>query len=192
MLSTVSFLLCVASLYLSAEVQAVKPFFYLMSLTSMPLPRSTISNALGTTTKASKSELFRYSKLLKRKPFLKILVAQQTCTINKQSASSALKVTYAATMSVLCPGSLCCGKWYFTFNGNECTSPDTIEGIVHVNDNQNNPMSTSRHRQITGICENLPIGNVAVAVRVGNCPYYGTTSKHSGWGTVSRIIIEEY
>ncbi|XP_065846235.1 collagen triple helix repeat-containing protein 1-like [Oscarella lobularis] len=157
MLSTVSFLLCVASLYLSAEVQAIN--YQQCTWNNYQ------SQQVGTV---------------------------QTCTINKQSASSALKVTYAATMSVLCPGSLCCGKWYFTFNGNECTSPDTIEGIVHVNDNQNNPMSTSRHRQITGICENLPIGNVAVAVRVGNCPYYGTTSKHSGWGTVSRIIIEEY
>ena len=42
-------------------------------------------------------------------------------------------------------GSSSCNRWYFTFDGAECTKPATIEGIVWVPSTTVNPY---RHRNI--------------------------------------------
>ena len=91
-------------------------------------------------------------------------------------------------MRVHCHGGGCCGRWYITFNGAECSGPITIEGVVYVNINSD----VLRPRHIEGFCENIPSGIIRIAVRVGNCPDYGSSNRLSGWNSVSRIMIEEY
>eukprot|EP00118_Oscarella_pearsei_P018619 m.191343 g.191343 ORF g.191343 m.191343 type:complete len:280 (+) comp39447_c2_seq9:184-1023(+) len=114
------------------------------------------------------------------------------CTFTKKDGSSSLKVSYAATARVLCPGKRCCGRWFFTFNGRECSSPMPIDGVVYVNDLKNNWLDPLRARVIEGVCEKLPAGSITVAVHVGNCDTYGTSDRDSGWNSVSSIMIEEY
>ena len=92
-------------------------------------------------------------------------------------------------MRVYCSTGQCCGRWYITFNGAECSGPMTIEGIVRMSNSRDDPL---RHRQIEGLCENIPSGSITVAVHVGNCKGYRSSDRNSGWNSVSRIIIEEY
>ena len=60
--------------------------------------------------------------------------------------------------------------------------------MENINDNPHRP------RQIEGFCENIPSGSIRVAVHVGNCAWSPSTTfdRHSGWRSVSRIMIEEY
>ena len=64
-----------------------------------------------------------------------------------------------------------------------------IDGVVYLYNVGDSP---HRHRQIEGFCENIPSGLVTVAVRVGNCPGFGSCDRRSGRNSVSRIMIEEY
>ncbi|XP_065835767.1 collagen triple helix repeat-containing protein 1-like [Oscarella lobularis] len=112
----------------------------------------------------------------------------QECVFKKRHSSTALKVTYGATMRVQCSRGGCCGRWYVTFNGAECSGPMAIDGVVYVSIKSN----VHRPRQIEGLCENIPSGLIRVAVHVGNCASYGTSDRESGWNSGSRIMIEEY
>ncbi|XP_065831074.1 collagen triple helix repeat-containing protein 1-like [Oscarella lobularis] len=113
----------------------------------------------------------------------------QECVFKKRHSSTALKVAYAANTRVYCLGSSCCGRWYITFNGAECSGPMTIEGVVFLYRTNDSPL---RHRQIEGFCKNIPSGSIRVAVHVGNCQGHGSSNRRSGWNSVSRIMIEEY
>ena len=48
-----------------------------------------------------------------------------------------------------------------------------------------------RHRHIEGYCNQVPKGHVRVGFWVGNCAGTGNVDAHSGWNSVSRIVIEE-
>ena len=119
-----------------------------------------------------------------------LLSFQQNCTFKKHECNSALQVAYAASLRVLCSSGGCCSRWYFTFNGNECNGPMTIEGIVYGAPAIEDP---HRYRQIEGYCENIPAGQVTIGVNIGNCNKYNsiTYNGYTGWGSVSRIMITE-
>ena len=87
-----------------------------------------------------------------------------------------------------CTSGYCCSRWYFTFNGNECSGPMTIEGVVYGAPTNDNP---HRHRQIEGYCENIPAGQVTIGFKIGNCKRYSINNGYTGWNSVSRIMIEE-
>ena len=117
----------------------------------------------------------------------------QECQFNKRSGNSALRVAYAGTLRVHCSSKgSCCSRWYFTFNGNECSGPMTIDGIVFSNQLRDD---VHRHRQIEGYCENIPAGTIKVAFHVGNCLKWknseNTYDAYTGWQSTSRIMIEE-
>ena len=48
-----------------------------------------------------------------------------------------------------------------------------------------------RVRHIEGYCENIHMAVVRVGFNVGNCAGYGNADAHSGWNSVSRIVVEE-
>ena len=48
-----------------------------------------------------------------------------------------------------------------------------------------------RVRHIEGYCENIHRGVVRVGFNVGNCAGYGNADAHSGWNSVSRIVVEK-
>ena len=88
-------------------------------------------------------------------------------------------------------GSPKCNRWFFKFNGNECSGPMTIEAVVYNNWSSGNP-NLHHHRSFEGYCENIPQGTVRVELWVGSCPSCNTLGDaHTGWQSVSRIMIEE-
>ena len=85
-------------------------------------------------------------------------------------------------------GNAVCNRWYFTFDGAECTKPATIEGVVYVSSQTVNP---ERHRHIEGYCNQVPKGHIRVGFWIGKCESYSLGRGHTGWLSQSRIVIEE-
>ena len=82
-----------------------------------------------------------------------------------------------------------CSRWYFTFDGAECTKPATIEGVVYVKSTTVDP---HRHRHIEGYCKQVPKGHIRVGFWIGKCAsVHGLADGYTGWGSMSRIVIEE-
>ncbi|CAB4023928.1 Hypothetical predicted protein, partial [Paramuricea clavata] len=75
----------------------------------------------------------------------------QNCIFNKKYDNTSLRVFYKG--NVRSYGSNVCNRWYFTFDGAECTKPVTIEGVVYVGSTRENP---HRHRHIEGYCNQVP------------------------------------
>ena len=87
-------------------------------------------------------------------------------------------------------GSSDCNRWYFKFNGNECSGPMTIEAAV-FNYWPSGSSNLLHHRSFEGYCENIPQGAVRVELWVGKCSGQSQGDANTGWNSVSRIMIEE-
>ena len=108
---------------------------------------------------------------------------------NKLQSNSALRVSFQGNMRV--DGSTSkCNRWYFKFNGNECSGPMTIEAVVYNYWPSGNP-NLLHHRSFEGYCENIPQGAVRVELWVGKCSGQSLGDAVTGWNSVSRIMIEE-
>ena len=117
------------------------------------------------------------------------LILFQDCAFNKLQSNSALRVSFQGNMRV--NGNVKCNRWYFKFNGNECSGPMTIEAAVYNYWPSGNP-NLLHHRSFDGYCENIPQGAVRVELWVGQCSSgHALGDAHTGWSSVSRIIIEE-
>ena len=82
-------------------------------------------------------------------------------------------------------------RWYFNFNGKECSGPMTIEAVVYNNWLSENT-NLLHHRSFEGYCENISQGAVRVELWVGQCSGgYILGDARTGWNSVSRIMIEE-
>ena len=115
------------------------------------------------------------------------LILFQDCAFNKLQSDSALRVSFQGIMRVY--GDLKCNRWYFKFNGNECSGPMTIDAAVY-NWSSGSP-DLVHHRSFEGYCENIPQGTVRVELWVGKCSGLTLGSAYTGWSSVSRIMIEE-
>ena len=58
------------------------------------------------------------------------LILFQDCSFNKLQSDTALKVAFQGNMRVQ-GSSGRCNRWYFKFNGNECSGPMTIEAVSY-------------------------------------------------------------
>ena len=116
------------------------------------------------------------------------LILFQDCAFNKLQSNSALRVSFQGNMRVL--GHIKCNRWYFKFNGNECSGPMTIEAAV-FNYWQPGNSNLLHHRSFEGYCENIPQGAVRVELWVGQCSGLSVGDAFTGWNSVSRIMIEE-
>ena len=85
-------------------------------------------------------------------------------------------------------GSNVCSRWYFTFDGAECTKPATIEGAYYTSGTIVNP---HHHRHIEGYCNQVPKGHIRVGFWIGKCEGYSLGNGDTGWNSMSRIAIEE-
>ena len=83
----------------------------------------------------------------------------------------------------------CCRRWYFTFDGAECSAPLPIDGIVHLGSVKG--INTHRVRHIEGHCNDIHKGKVRVGFWVGKCQGYGNADTFTGMLSVSRIFVEE-
>ena len=117
----------------------------------------------------------------------------QDCSLNKLQSETAIKVSFQGNMRVMGTSSKC-NRWFFKFNGNECSGPMTIEAAVFngwQSSSVGNP-NLLHHRSFEGYCENIPQGTVRVELWVGSCPGGITLGNaYTGWTSVSRIMIEE-
>ena len=117
-------------------------------------------------------------------------ISFQDCLFNKLQSDTAIKVSFQGVMRVMGTSSKC-NRWFFKFNGNECSGPMTTEAAVYNSWPSGNP-NLHHHRSFEGYCENIPQGTVRVELWVGSCPIGNTLGNaHTGWLSVSRIMIEE-
>ena len=111
----------------------------------------------------------------------------QNCDFIKKYDNTSLRVFYEGSLRTR--GSGHCSRWYVTLNGAECAKPATIEGLVYTPSSQHDP---HRHRHIEGYCDQVRRGHIRVGVWIGNCNNgHGLGDGHTGWSSVSRIVIEE-
>ena len=84
-----------------------------------------------------------------------------------------------------------CNRWFFKFNGNECSGPMTIEAVVYNHWPSGSP-NLLHHRSLEGYCENILQGRVTVELWVGQCPSgHILGDAYSGYQSISQIMIEE-
>ena len=83
----------------------------------------------------------------------------------------------------------CCKRWYFTFDGAECSGPLPIDGVAYMQTGKSQELHRVRH--IEGHCNNIDKGQVRVGFWIGNCNGYGNADGYTGWNSVSRIFVEE-
>ena len=113
----------------------------------------------------------------------------QDCLFNKLQSDTAIKVSFQGNTRVYGSSSKC-NRWFFKFNGNECSGPMTIEAVVY-NDWPSGNLNLLHHRSFEGYCENIPQGTVGVELWVGQCPGNTLGDAYTGWQSVSRIMIED-
>ena len=116
----------------------------------------------------------------------------QECSFNKLYSNTALKVSYQGTIRVHINSMYnnACNRWYFKFNGNECSGPMTIDSVLYTNFHGQRP-NVHRNHFFEGYCENLARGTVKVELWVAICSGNSQSDAYTGWGSVSRIMIEE-
>lgn len=109
------------------------------------------------------------------------------CVFSKNLSDTALRVFWTGSLRIAgCNG--CCKRWYFTFNGVECKTPQPIDGIVMGGGTSQNIHSV---RHIEGHCSKIKKGKVRVGFWVGNCRGYRNANAYTGYVSVSRIFIAE-
>ena len=114
---------------------------------------------------------------------------RQDCVFTKNFSDTALHVYWTGALRIHgC--SNCCKRWYFTFNGAECSGPLPIDGIVYMANGSGKDLHRVRH--IEGYCNNIFRGKVRVGFWIGNCASYGNAADgYTGYKSVSRIFVEE-
>ncbi|KAK3541166.1 hypothetical protein QTP86_016241 [Hemibagrus guttatus] len=115
------------------------------------------------------------------------------CTFTKLRSDSSLRVLFSGSLRLKCK-TACCQRWYFTFNGAECSGPLPIESIVYLDQGSpelNSTINIHRTTSVEGLCEGVRAGLVDVAIWVGTCGDYPHGDASTGWNSVSRVIIEE-
>ncbi|CAH3129677.1 unnamed protein product [Porites lobata] len=110
------------------------------------------------------------------------------CVFTKNFSDTALHVAWTGALRIY-KCTACCKRWYFSFNGAECSAPLPIDGIVYMW--QGNTQNIHRVRHIEGHCNNIHKGTVRVGFWVGNCRDGSPGNAYTGWQSVSRIFIEE-
>lgn len=115
------------------------------------------------------------------------------CVFVKRADNTALKVEFDGDFRICCCVH-CCKRWYFTFNGVECSSPVTIEAVdVIYNNHGRTDTNIHKHSQIGGYCEGIGHGTVRVGLMVGDCGhgFKSGSDAYAGYISTSRIVIEE-
>ena len=120
-----------------------------------------------------------------------LFIFSQECIFKKLSDNTALRVFWTGALRINnCD--TCCARWYFTFNGAECSAPAAIDGGVHMQYGRGSrSKNLHRVRHIEGVCEKIHKGTVRVGFWVGKCAGQKSADAHTGWPGVSRMYVEE-
>ena len=118
-------------------------------------------------------------------PYWILLLFLQECQFTKIRDDTALRVVYQSNFRLYC--NQCSKRWFITFNGNECRSPLPIEAVMWIrSSSQDNHLPGAKE----GYCINISKGKIRVGINIGNLGKANSNGE-TGWGTVSRLIIEE-
>ncbi|XP_077990501.1 collagen triple helix repeat-containing protein 1-like [Glandiceps talaboti] len=111
------------------------------------------------------------------------------CSFDKKLSGTALRVTFNGNIRLRSGSTAAsCARWYFTFDGVECSNPLPIESTIHTHGTRD----VHRIASVEGFCFGIPAGGVDVEFRVGSCNNgMPLGDAYTGWNSVSRIIIEE-
>ena len=116
------------------------------------------------------------------------MLFSQECTFKKISDKTGLRVFWSGVLRIHgCHA--CCRRWYFTFDGAECSAPSAIEGIVYMENGKHKNLHRVRH--IEGVCEKIHKGTVRVGFWVGSCAGVKSADAYTGWNSLSRMYVEE-
>ena len=120
-----------------------------------------------------------------------LYIFSQECTFKKMSDNTALRVSWTGALRIRnCDA--CCSRWYFTFNGVECSTPAAIDGGVFMQYGTGSRLKNlHRVRHSEGVCEKIHKGTVRVGFWVGKCSGVKFANAETGWPGVSRIYVEE-
>ena len=120
-----------------------------------------------------------------------LFLFSQECIFKKMSINTALRVFWTGNLRIAnCDD--CCSRWYFTFNGAECSAPAAIDGAVYMSYGSGSRYkNVHRVRHIEGVCEKIHKGTVRVGFWVGKCAGKKSADADTGWPGVSRIYVEE-
>ena len=94
--------------------------------------------------------------------YLICLILSQDCAFNKLQSNSALRVSFHGNTRVQSHNK--CNRWYFKFNGNECSGPLTIEAVIY------NYWPSGNANLL--YCENIPQGAVRFELWVGQAVWW--------------------
>ena len=116
---------------------------------------------------------------------------QQECIFKKKSDNTSLRVYWSGQLRIFnC--NHCCKRWYFTFNGAECSAPAAIDAVVYMRYGTGSRLKNlHRPRHVEGVCDKIHKGTVRVGFWVGNCKGFGSADAVTGWISVSRMFVEE-
>lgn len=111
-----------------------------------------------------------------------------SCSFTKEYSDTSLYVALSGNLRVAYTNNAC-GRWFFTFNGNECSNPNRIEAVVYAGGLSNHNLH--RPRVVFGHCNGLSAGSYTVGFHVGNCAGYGYYDTYTGWNSAMHLMIEE-
>lgn len=112
-----------------------------------------------------------------------------SCDFTKEYDDTSIYVSVSSNMRVAYTDGACC-RWYYKFNGNECSTPATIE-LITYGAGYGVSYNLHRPRILVGYCDSLSAGALTVTFWVGNCQGYGTFDCYTGWNSATHFIIEE-
>ncbi|PFX15130.1 Collagen triple helix repeat-containing protein 1, partial [Stylophora pistillata] len=90
------------------------------------------------------------------------------CSFNKLHQNTALKVSYQGNIR-LHNSNVKCKRWYFKFNGNECSGPLPIDSVLFTSSSYSSTSNIHRPHFFEGFCENLPQETIRIELWVGKC-----------------------
>ncbi|XP_013907855.1 PREDICTED: LOW QUALITY PROTEIN: collagen triple helix repeat-containing protein 1 [Thamnophis sirtalis] len=76
------------------------------------------------------------------------------CTFTKMRTNSALRVLFSGSLRLKCRNA-CCQRWYFTFNGAECSGPLPIEAIIYLDQGSPELNSTINIHRTSSVYANV-------------------------------------
>ncbi|MEQ2199436.1 hypothetical protein XENOCAPTIV_027577, partial [Xenoophorus captivus] len=87
------------------------------------------------------------------------VTGSKDCTFTKLRSDSALRVLFSGSLRLKCKNA-CCQRWYFTFNGAECTGPLPVESIIYLDQGSpelNSTINIHRTSSGTAHCAETPV-----------------------------------
>ncbi|XP_065888407.1 uncharacterized protein [Dysidea avara] len=116
------------------------------------------------------------------------------CSFTKKGNDTDIMVSWDGSVRVLHCNE-CCGRWFITFNGEECSNPAPIDGVVHSFNAS--IVNIHRYSTITGVCRGTQSGsfvkgmNYSVVLNLENCGNENLNA-FTGLEGVTVMYIEEW